>query len=84
MYLRKPRLEALLLGKRGRRQAGVGRVEEVAGVHVEGRDLGCRTCGTRKRGGKKDGKKKDNKYMFQWIKTCVGMYALYACVSLEY
>ncbi len=43
LYLWESRLKALLLGYRGRSQAWVGRTEQVAGVHVEGRDLGCRT-----------------------------------------
>ncbi|TNN39784.1 hypothetical protein EYF80_050053 [Liparis tanakae] len=42
-YLRDAGLEALLLRHGGRSQARVGGAEEVAGVHVEGRNLSCRT-----------------------------------------
>lgn len=40
-YLRKARLEALLLGQGRRSQAGVLGVEQVTGVHVERWDLSC-------------------------------------------
>lgn len=42
-YLREAGLETLLLRHGGRRQARVGGTKEVAGVHVEGRNLSCRT-----------------------------------------